>query len=67
MSDLMPDKFIPADFAYDDQLNMYDMNSLNAIAGLLRCKGYHSAAEVLTRIQIKATKLLKEHEKCSRL
>lgn len=44
------------------RLTMEDMNSLNAIAGYLRCIGMKEAADVLTNIQRKATKLIKDLE-----
>lgn len=45
-----------------DVLSMIDMNSLNAIAGLLRCEGKDRAADVLLTIQAKATRMIKERE-----
>ena len=44
------------------ELSMLDMNSLNAIAGLLRHSGNNNAADVLLSIQRKCTKLLDEKE-----
>ena len=43
-------------------LSMLDMNSLNAIAGYLRCEGLTAASEVLLYIQDKATKMTKERD-----
>lgn len=45
-----------------DKLNWYDMNSLNAIAGYLRCIGNHGMAAVLLSIQYKASAMLEEAE-----
>lgn len=55
-------KYAKGGFVVDD-LSMADMNSLNAIAGLLRCEGnYSAAADVLLVIQVKATQMIKERE-----
>ena len=43
-------------------LSITDMNSLNAIAGFLRCAGYSGMAEVLITVQAKATEMIKERE-----
>lgn len=43
-----------------EKLSLADMNSLNAIAGYLRCIGNPEMAAVLLCIQGKATNLLKE-------
>ena len=55
-------KYAKGGFVIDD-LNMIDMNSLNAIAGMLRCMSLYEAAEVLLTIQAKATKMIEEREK----
>lgn len=43
-----------------EELSMLDMNSLNAIAGLLRHEGFHQEAACLLGIQAKATRMLDE-------
>lgn len=45
------------------ELSMLDMNSLNAIAGLLRHMGCNGAADTLYSIQCKATRMLDENNK----
>ena len=45
------------------RLTWRDMNSLNAIAGLLRQNGYEGPARVLNNIQCRATEMIKEEEK----
>ena len=54
-------KYAKGGFVLDD-LSMLDMNSLNAIAGFLRCIGYDGMANVLTTVQAKATKMIKERD-----
>lgn len=45
-----------------EKLSWYDMNSLNAIAGYLRCIGNDGMAAVLLSIQRKASAMLEEAE-----
>lgn len=45
-----------------EKLSWYDMNSLNAIAGYLRCIGNDGMADVLLSIQYRASAMLKEVE-----
>lgn len=49
------------------RLNMNDMNSLSAIAGYLRAIGMKEAADILTNIQCKATRLIKDMEIINRM
>jgi len=42
-----------------DELDIFDINSLNAIAGLLRCLGADKAADTLWKIQTKVDYAIK--------